>query len=453
MLAPDRVLPFLTDDRAHVRRHALRYFEDAAAPAMPLTADHLWLAIDRFGMEEASAFLHQLAEPDVPQTQASFDRLVAVLSDHAAEMDQYHLQNAIGCIDLGLLREHRESLLANERIVPHVREHLEQRLELAEWPAETLWDALLEHGNSLEGKHAGKFDGRVAERYVEALARSAEAGDGATELAGRAVAALCDPRVIDTWNEVFLVQFLGRVRHEPAIDLLVEKLLIDGADILNEEAYAALSRIGTLDVVRKVEAAYAGKEWGVRLFAREPLHRIKRAESEAALLRLLECERDDDLRRILLSDLCELGSMAGLEAARGVVAANPRNPENRDLCAAMLSTAIMNGVELSEAADWTRVAERDEAHSRRLRREMREGFVEEMRDQWLRTGRLADPHGDEDEAGDDRLAPFFDPLEAIGEPPLMIGVETYRRESPKVGRNDPCPCGSGKKYKKCCGGG
>ena len=29
--------------------------------------------------------------------------------------------------------------------------------------------------------------------------------------------------------------------------------------------------------------------------------------------------------------------------------------------------------------------------------------------------------------------------------------ETVRREAPKVGRNDPCPCGSGKKYKKCCG--
>ena len=24
-------------------------------------------------------------------------------------------------------------------------------------------------------------------------------------------------------------------------------------------------------------------------------------------------------------------------------------------------------------------------------------------------------------------------------------------KKPKVGRNDPCPCGSGKKYKKCCG--
>ena len=27
---------------------------------------------------------------------------------------------------------------------------------------------------------------------------------------------------------------------------------------------------------------------------------------------------------------------------------------------------------------------------------------------------------------------------------------TVKRTSPKVGRNDPCPCGSGKKYKKCC---
>ena len=28
---------------------------------------------------------------------------------------------------------------------------------------------------------------------------------------------------------------------------------------------------------------------------------------------------------------------------------------------------------------------------------------------------------------------------------------TFQREHPKVGRNDPCPCGSGKKFKKCCG--
>jgi uncharacterized protein len=30
---------------------------------------------------------------------------------------------------------------------------------------------------------------------------------------------------------------------------------------------------------------------------------------------------------------------------------------------------------------------------------------------------------------------------------------TFRRESPKIGRNEPCPCGSGKKFKRCCGKG
>lgn len=29
--------------------------------------------------------------------------------------------------------------------------------------------------------------------------------------------------------------------------------------------------------------------------------------------------------------------------------------------------------------------------------------------------------------------------------------QTIKRQAPKVGRNDPCPCGSGKKYKNCCG--
>lgn len=35
-----------------------------------------------------------------------------------------------------------------------------------------------------------------------------------------------------------------------------------------------------------------------------------------------------------------------------------------------------------------------------------------------------------------------------GEP---VAPEQIKREAPKTGRNDPCPCGSGKKFKKCCG--
>jgi preprotein translocase subunit SecA len=43
--------------------------------------------------------------------------------------------------------------------------------------------------------------------------------------------------------------------------------------------------------------------------------------------------------------------------------------------------------------------------------------------------------------------------QAEGTEPGGVKVRTERREQPKVGRNDPCPCGSGKKYKQCHGKG
>jgi len=37
------------------------------------------------------------------------------------------------------------------------------------------------------------------------------------------------------------------------------------------------------------------------------------------------------------------------------------------------------------------------------------------------------------------------------EQPLPPPVQPIHKEKTEIGRNDPCPCGSGKKYKKCCG--
>ena len=56
---------------------------------------------------------------------------------------------------------------------------------------------------------------------------------------------------------------------------------------------------------------------------------------------------------------------------------------------------------------------------------------------------------------DDRLeANEYDPIFLV-EDRAEGEEEDEAAESPsvavKVGRNDPCPCGSGKKYKKCCG--
>lgn len=42
-------------------------------------------------------------------------------------------------------------------------------------------------------------------------------------------------------------------------------------------------------------------------------------------------------------------------------------------------------------------------------------------------------------------------LPGADEEPLPPPVKPIKAAEGEVGRNDPCPCGSGKKYKKCCG--
>jgi preprotein translocase subunit SecA len=59
--------------------------------------------------------------------------------------------------------------------------------------------------------------------------------------------------------------------------------------------------------------------------------------------------------------------------------------------------------------------------------------------------------------GSSTVAPSRASVAAAGGPrPARTGgddaaVKTVRRDEPKLGRNDPCYCGSGKKYKKCHG--
>ena len=43
-----------------------------------------------------------------------------------------------------------------------------------------------------------------------------------------------------------------------------------------------------------------------------------------------------------------------------------------------------------------------------------------------------------------------DKPEDISELRRLLTLPEPKRSEPKVGRNDPCPCGSGKKFKKCC---
>jgi hypothetical protein len=51
---------------------------------------------------------------------------------------------------------------------------------------------------------------------------------------------------------------------------------------------------------------------------------------------------------------------------------------------------------------------------------------------------------------DDSSHPAYDLIRAIRDEERSSAPEPVRRSGPKIGPNDPCPCGSGRKHKKCC---
>ena len=61
-------------------------------------------------------------------------------------------------------------------------------------------------------------------------------------------------------------------------------------------------------------------------------------------------------------------------------------------------------------------------------------------------GRMQFQHADAGGYGADEEAAEAQAMAAMG-----MGVLAAGQGAPKVGRNDPCPCGSGKKFKQCHG--
>ena len=74
------------------------------------------------------------------------------------------------------------------------------------------------------------------------------------------------------------------------------------------------------------------------------------------------------------------------------------------------------------------------------------GKIKEGREEKTDMSRMRENKAEIDAAGDDYAAnerDYYDPSTPVKQEPVRV--------EPKIGRNDPCPCGSGKKYKQCHG--
>lgn len=151
---------------------------------------------------------------------------------------------------------------------------------------------------------------------------------------------------------------------------------------------------------------------------------IELAESIVARLQQASTEESDNWTEPMLADELLLEGLADLLADTGSPAVLPHLQRWKDADFLGVNQADMNyfkkqlGRSLAERAD--------------QRRQLDRGYIRDAAAKLRHWGCFS-----EIRAREYQPARIVEPIQPIVKPP-------------KIGRNDPCPCGSGKKYKKCC---
>jgi len=238
------------------------------------------------------------------------------------------------------------------------------------------------------------------------------------------------------WLEPLAVRLAGQAQLNTSIPLIVAKLLEDGDDILNQECGEALTRIGTPAVLEAVAEAFPTAEQHFRIYASGPLEHIHSDLAVEKCLRLLAQEKDYGIRRELAHALLCHFAPEGVEAARQLLLGRELDFEDKDLRNYLLETCTLTGERFPEYDEWL--------HIERAEKE----------EHWKRVKELeGDPQGLllfalEKLTGKKAADPPKAKPQASSSPRLALPRKPEAKH--KVGRNDPCPCGSGKKFKNCC---
>lgn len=196
---------------------------------------------------------------------------------------------------------------------------------------------------------------------------------------------------------VYTVYMAGEIREESLIPQLVSLFKNEEAeDLLLEEVANALVKIGTDQVVREVEkVALYGNTY---FYTLDVLGRIKSAEAEQALLRLFNQTADITAKTLISDYLCQQLSTDSIPQIEAFI---EEGYDENMLCLeeSLYVNCVMNRIDHPKLPQWKNLIEEVEKHS-------------------------------------------------LDEQPLLVTQPVQTGD--KIGRNDPCPCGSGKKYKKCC---
>ncbi len=412
-LSEDKIKAGILHPDRDVRDAAAMYFSRSACrdpSILPLAIQ----AIEKYGWEQA--FIVPPVVEGLPLSDETLPWVVRQLDSEDVRKDctafgrGWHGALAWLLCDANpnLLARHNTELFGIKGLSNHDINLIEMRVDLLNMKADSCWRELeLLCLNAREDR--ADPDREYGYALIESIARQGqEHADRALSFLAEKIGDLDDYG--EAWMELFMVNLAGEMRLDAAVPLIIAKLrdAEERADLLFEEAERALVQIGTDVAVEGAATLFAQGDWIRRMNGCHVLRHVHSDLAVAKTLELLPPEEDTTIKACLAQALTSQFAYEGIEPVRQVILSGKYDESYADLRLDLIVATTLMEVELAEKDQWRENVEKD--------REEREKKIRFH----------AEPPEDEDE---EELLP----------PPKK-----------KIGRNDPCPCGSGKKFKKCC---
>jgi len=401
-----------------VRLSALTYFAASFTTdesVMPLVIE----AIEKYGRDSAFRILR--AAERLPQSESSFNWLLNELQAEfdPSKVDQDNFRFAV-CLallsaPLELLVDHQNIILNSPNFAPELVPALNELVTMASWDWDTGWKAFNAFIREIQRREFTNNDAIRHARLVRVLGRLNDGADQILNLL-KGIYRGTD-RSLMQWADSSIVELAGEMRLKEAIPLIIDRMY-EGNETVLDECGPVLAKIGGNEVVEAVSECWANGNEDIRFICTEALDDIHTDLSAETCLELLKNEDDLDLRLHLGQAVLSHFTLSHIDIIREMLTGNDDEliPDQWDLRHRLIATATITGERFPEYAEW---------HQDAVSTKYGWGHIDRTR--IADNFRLDEPEP-EVEADDD----YFEP------------------RAKKISRNDPCPCGSGKKFKKCC---
>ena len=409
-----------------VRGAAVYYFANSFS-SDPIIMPLVIQVIEKLGFDHAfqtNTFLEHLV-----QTDETVRWLIQQLSKSGQPTNEKEAEPILAYIsalvhaDPAVLANHESEIMELESLDPGTKDAISERIWFPSRSAEELWGDFEEFCQTHEDDESipdEDFD--FAGRIVEALGRHRD------QYAEKVLEIIDgETNEIGTWKEGFAIRLAGEMKLEAAIPMMMTTLHEPPEDRINEECHEAFTKIGSKAVIGQFVSDYATSEWFERLSIACTLEDIHTDQAVQACFDFLKLEEDQEIRCLLLQAVLFNFSTEGIEPARQFILNTPLDPDVLEVSSTLLTACKLIGERFPEFDAWLEDSKNDQ----------------EFRRKWHAEHPLP---GDNDEDFEDDELEEEDYEEP--EPPPV----TIVRRKERIGRNDPCPCGSGKKFKKCCYG-